>query len=578
MKTKKALLGGLIFIIMTACSSVPDDWEDGVLTIDFGQKSTSGIFYKIDIDGPTKKTYDRKSGDDNIEEKVRVGVYTISVIAYSDFVGGTIISEGSEKGVEVNAGAFTYVTIIPTNSPKAITAFKFSTTPESIGIIDEGTKTISVEVPFGTDVTKLTPSVTHTGKDYLPKEQQDFTNPVKYTVIATDDSMMYYSVTVTVRDLAQWAQSIQAAAGSTFNAVAVDSSGNVYAAGNTVLMKYNSSGTLLWAKSASTSSFDAVAVDSLGNVYAAGYCSGSGWVYYDSMGIGAYSAYDGSNAVLVKYNSDGAAQWARSTQAASNYSYFNAVAVDSLGNVYAAGYQYGDGQFSYGNSANNETVEGAFSDNNVVLVKYDSGGMAQWARSTMAGNASSVFNAVAVDSSGNVYAAGYQISGLFNYGNGVTATGAYNDNNVVLVKYGSGGDAQWARSTQAGTISGFRAVAVDNSGNVYAAGYQELSKLFNYGNGITVMGTYSGGARPGEGLRSVVMLVKYNSSGDAQWAQSALAAAYNRSSGFNAVTVDSSYNVYAAGYQAEGTFTYGSGVSATGLFSANSSVLVKYRE
>jgi hypothetical protein len=78
---------------------------------------------------------------------------------------------------------------------------------------------------------------------------------------------------------------------------------------NVVLVKYNSSGTVLWAKTVSAgerSSFGAVAADSSGNVYAAGIQWGTDTYTY-GMGVsaqGAYSNgtyYDDQNAVLVKY-------------------------------------------------------------------------------------------------------------------------------------------------------------------------------------------------------------------------------------------------------------------------------------
>jgi hypothetical protein len=71
-----------------------------------------------------------------------------------------------------------------------------------------------------------------------------------------------------------------------------------------------------------------------------------------------------------------------------------------------------------------------------VLVKYNSSGQAQWAKTVEAGTVAdaSFFSSVAVDISGNVYAAGSQ-EGILNYGNGVTATGTYSGSNVLLVKY-----------------------------------------------------------------------------------------------------------------------------------------------
>jgi len=174
------------------------------------------------------------------------------------------------------------------------------------------------------------------------------------------------------------------------------------------------------------------------------------------------------------------AQWARTVSAGSGNSYFMSVAVDSSGNVYAAGYQEYDGIFTYGTGVSAKgTASGSFSlgHYNIVLVKYNSSGVARWARTVSTGSYSSVFNSVAVDSSGNVYAAGYQNgNGDYTYGSGVTAKGIATsansaNSNVVLVKYDSNGTAQWARTVSAGSGgSAFNSVAVDSSGNVYAAG------------------------------------------------------------------------------------------------------------
>ncbi|HOF01802.1 MAG TPA: hypothetical protein PLO40_12345, partial [Spirochaetota bacterium] len=66
---------------------------------------------------------------------------------------------------------------------------------------------------------------------------------------------------------------------------------------------------------------------------------------------------------------------------------------------------------------------------------------ALWAKSVTAGTSSSRFNSVAVDSSGNVYAAGYQSgTGSYTYGEGVSVAGTCadaDDGNAVIVKYGA---------------------------------------------------------------------------------------------------------------------------------------------
>ncbi|HNZ28040.1 MAG TPA: hypothetical protein PKK13_12520, partial [Spirochaetota bacterium] len=129
------------------------------------------------------------------------------------------------------------------------------------------------------------------------------------------------------------------------------------------------------------------------------------------------------------------ALWAKSVTAENGYSKFYSVAVDSSGNVYAAGYQEGTGSYTYGEGV---SVAGSYADgSNVVLVKYDSSGNALWAKSVTAGTDVSSFSSVAVDSSGNVYAAGYQYgTGSYTYGEGVSVAGSSSSYaNVVLVKY-----------------------------------------------------------------------------------------------------------------------------------------------
>ncbi len=72
----------------------------------------------------------------------------------------------------------------------------------------------------------------------------------------------------------------------------------------------------------------------------------------------------------------------------------------------------------------------------VMVVKYDTTGTAKWAQTANSGTDNSEFYSVAVDGSGNVYAAGFQIKNrTFSYGSGVSAIGSYaSRSNAVLVK------------------------------------------------------------------------------------------------------------------------------------------------
>lgn len=87
--------------------------------------------------------------------------------------------------------------IISTNSNKTISSFYFSS-PYAVGSIDQNAKTISVTVPIGTSLTSLTPSIAYNGLNISPSSgvAQNFTNPVNYTVTASDSSTQDYVVTV----------------------------------------------------------------------------------------------------------------------------------------------------------------------------------------------------------------------------------------------------------------------------------------------------------------------------------------------------------------------------------------------
>jgi hypothetical protein len=93
------------------------------------------------------------------------------------------------------------------SSAKAITAFSLVSPVTRVGVIDEAEKTITfASVPYGTDVTRVNVSITHTGASISPGagESQDFTNQddpvsITYRVTAEDETYVEYTVTVAVQ-------------------------------------------------------------------------------------------------------------------------------------------------------------------------------------------------------------------------------------------------------------------------------------------------------------------------------------------------------------------------------------------
>lgn len=97
---------------------------------------------------------------------------------------------------------------VSSNTEKQITSFIFTASDNSTlgvnieAIIDETNKTIIATVPFGTNVTALTPSISFSGDAVSPENnaEQDFTSIVEYIVTAGDSSTAAYDVSVVLAE------------------------------------------------------------------------------------------------------------------------------------------------------------------------------------------------------------------------------------------------------------------------------------------------------------------------------------------------------------------------------------------
>jgi hypothetical protein len=107
------------------------------------------------------------------------------------------------------------------SSANAITGFGFDD-PEAEGTIDADALTVIITVPYSTDVTGLTPAITHTGVGISPGsgEAQNFTTPVTYTVTAEDGSDAAWKVMIkkdigpVIADIIEAAQEGDSSAGN----------------------------------------------------------------------------------------------------------------------------------------------------------------------------------------------------------------------------------------------------------------------------------------------------------------------------------------------------------------------------
>ena len=317
----------------------------------------------------------------------------------------------------------------------------------------------------------------------------------------------------------QWTEQLGTPSSDAANAVATDSSGNVYVAGVTYgvlgdqnkgnsdlfVVKYNSSGTKQWTEQNGTDRWDearGVVTDSSGNVYVVGGTKGAKLNGVNKRGM--------TEAFVIKYNSSGKRQWTK-LLGTWRKDFANAVAIDSSGNIYVAGATERD--------LEDEPRKDFAGKDDLFVVKYDSKGKKQWTKQ-LGTKRNDRATGVATDSSGNIYVTGYTYWGL----DGNTYAGS---SDAFVVKYLDNGTKQWTKQFGTSSTDLADGVATDSSGNVYLVGY-------TYGG---LDGNTNTGA-------SDLFVVKYNSSGTKQWTKQMGSSSRDYDYG---VATDSSRNVYVSG-------------------------------
>ncbi|MFH1129592.1 MAG: immunoglobulin-like domain-containing protein [Patescibacteria group bacterium] len=169
-------------IVLKSSASTVATVTSGIYTINDGASTITGIPYQTSsstfLAGLAKSESHQTWNSSNLANPV--------------ITGNTLVITAQDGSTTK-----TYTLTVTLSPTKEITAFSF---PEGTGVINETTHTISVNVPFGTDVTTLTSTISITSGAVINVHDtiQNFTNPVTYTVTAADGTNQNYVVTVTV--------------------------------------------------------------------------------------------------------------------------------------------------------------------------------------------------------------------------------------------------------------------------------------------------------------------------------------------------------------------------------------------
>ncbi len=322
-------------------------------------------------------------------------------------------------------------------------------------------------------------------------------------------------------------------------------------------------GECQWATSVTgitPQSAQSIAVDSEGNVYVFGYTNGlttikdfaskpsSGSSTINQTTYGTINAA-ANTGLLIKYSNTGSVMWA-TTITGINGSIVSptraSIAMDSSDNIYITATKAA--ATSVVNSFASNPLDGgevgvtnAFTlqssaAGNIILVKYNKNGIAQWTTQVDTNNLTDNGNSVAIDGSDNVILCGYITGNATIYNGDNTVYGILNVNSqlrdVAIIKYNSSGQALWATGISTDSTSKYDygyAVTCDVSNNIYVTGQLNVSlttqssdttTIFNYNSAPESSSSNVGLSTFGK-LYSLdagsIFVAKYNPSGVAQW-------------------------------------------------------------
>lgn len=266
------------------------------------------------------------------------------------------------------------------------------------------------------------------------------------------------------------------------------------------IAKYSPAGSLIWVKRYGKTlpeTVRAMAVDTAGNIFMGGALYGT-----CNYGGSDLTSSGDSDPWLAKYDSSGNHLWSIDFLKAPNSGFVNAISADSQGNVYVTG------SFQGGNWLNLLPINnghGLYSDYNSIdafLIKFNSGGVCQWAKNFANYGGTDDGLALEVDSNNNIVVGGYTQSGC-SLGDANIPSGGF------LGKFSANGNHIWSRPCAQNNAGKVLALAISPTGSIFTTGYFYPSTC-DFGGGQKTVSV-----RQGQNL----YVAKYNANGDYQWAE-----------------------------------------------------------
>lgn len=220
----------------------------------------------------------------------------------------------------------------------------------------------------------------------------------------------------------------------------------------------------------------------------------------------------------------------------------NCTTVDCFGNVFVSGY-YSSSVLNF-NNGKSLTKNGNYDG---YIAKYNSSGICMWV-ANMCGPGVDYASRIALDSSGNVYVAGYFSSSKLDFNNNISII---NDGgfDAFIAKYNSIGICQWVEKFSGKGDERVWCIAFDGIDNIYIGG-SFTSEVLSFNNDIAITNTNSG--------TSDAYISKYNTSGTCQWTQKISGSNHDH---LNSIGIDGSGNIIVGGYFFSSYLNFNTGIA-----------------
>ena len=341
-----------------------------------------------------------------------------------------------------------------------------------------------------------------------------------------------------------------------------------YGSDDGFISKFNSCGTLLWAKRLGGTSGDSgkyVATDTSGNIIVSGYVEGPADLNGDgdttdgtaeSTGIGSKDIF------ITKFDASGNHLWAKRFGGTS-WDVGYSITIDTSGNIIVSGEANGAADFNGDGDTTDGTVESmGYGGTDAFISKFDANGNHLWAK-RFGGTLSDETTTITVDISGNIIVTG-SINGPADFnGDGDTTDGTvestgYGFDDGFLSKFDASGNHLWAKRFGGIGNDITNSNTVDTEGNIFVVGFVTEAADLN-GDGDTTDGTVES---TGYGLGDI-FISKFTTSGTFLWTKRLGSIEYD--SGIS-IKADTAGNIIVAGYVTEAADLNGDGDTTDGTY------------